>query len=52
MLDGRVLQPLKQHEGVGLAPEGPHVGQVHLQLVHGLQRHEAPELAAASALCC
>ena len=30
-----------QHEGVGLAPEGLHVGQVHLQLVHGLQRHEA-----------
>ena len=30
-----------QHEGVGLAAEGLHVGQVHLQLVHGLQRHEA-----------
>ena len=27
-----------QHEGVWLAPEGLHVG---LQLVHGLQRHEA-----------
>ena len=30
-----------QHEGVWLAPEGLHVGQVYLQLVHGLQRHEA-----------
>ena len=37
-----VLQRLRhQHEGVGLAPEGLHVCQVHLQLVHGLQRHEA-----------
>ena len=30
-----------QHKGVGLALEGLHVGQVHLQLVYGLQRHEA-----------
>ena len=31
-----------QHEGVGLPFEGLYVSQVHLQLVHGVQRPRSP----------
>ena len=49
------------YEGAAVITEGLHVGQVHLQLFHGLQRHEAvvaslrpvlayPEAVRASAM--